>query len=302
VEDIVAFYPPRRQGLLFFTVCLLVLAGPSIWGFLQATRAEVGLSFFLLLLPGLLALIGIPFLAYRLYSLWRATYGLERDAIHIHWGLRQEVIPMVSVLWVRPAGHIGGSVPFPRLRFPGSITGIRRLADGKQVEFLASRANDLVLIATEEKFFLISPEDTGQFLDVYERFMELGSLTPLRARSVYPTFLLARVWADKTARYLLIAGFILSLVILGIVAVTVPSTTTVALRVGFNGTPDEHVPAVQLFLLPVLNATFFLIDFLLGLFFFRGKENPILAYMIWGSGVFTALLFLMAIFFISRSG
>jgi hypothetical protein len=52
----------------------------------------------------------------------------------------------------------------------------------------------------------------------------------------------------------------------------------------------------------VLNAFFFLADMLLGLFFYRRPESQVASYLLWGSGVLTALLFLGAVYFILQAG
>lgn len=60
------------------------------------------------------------------------------------------------------------------------------------------------------------------------------------------------------------------------------------------------MPAVRLFLLPVLNAAFFLGDTLLGLFFYRRVETRLASYLLWGVSVLTAALFLGAVFYILK--
>jgi hypothetical protein len=59
---------------------------------------------------------------------------------------------------------------------------------------------------------------------------------------------------------------------------------------------------VQLLLLPVLNALCLGVDLLGGLFFYRKPESQVFAYVLWGSGVVTSLLFLIAVFFILKAG
>jgi hypothetical protein len=61
------------------------------------------------------------------------------------------------------------------------------------------------------------------------------------------------------------------------------------------------VPAVRLLLLPVLNLFFYIIDAILGLFFYRRSESRPAAYMMWGSSILSSLLFMAAIYFISRA-
>jgi hypothetical protein len=90
--------------------------------------------------------------------------------------------------------------------------------------------------------------------------------------------------------------------LLALVSFIIPTTPTISLRFDVNGTPLEYVPSVQLMVLPVLNTSFFIGDFLIGLFLYRKYENQQLAYLLWGSSVLTGILFLGALMFISRTG
>ena len=293
--------------MIFQAAAILACAAAGVLGLWQAAQAAGGPSFLLYLLPGILAVALAPLIAYRVYALWGGSYTLERDGIRLRWGLRIEEIPMDQILWVRSASEV--HIPLPWLRWPGAVLGSRRLSDGTPIEFLAANTGDLVLIATPQRIYAISPADPGKFLHAFGRLTELGSLTPIQAQSVYPTFLLSNFWADSTARILLIGGLALSLTLLIWVGLSIPSRTQVALRLSPDGAALEFAPAVRLMLLPVLNGGFFLIDLFLGLFFYRRKvsqvsainSEPGLAYILWGSSVLTGLFFLAAVFFILRA-
>jgi hypothetical protein len=244
----------------------------------------------------------VPLLTYRLYALRNSLYVLERDGIRIRWGLRAEEIPMTSVLWVHLRSELGTPLPLPRLRWPGAVLGVRHWPGAGNVEFLASNARNLVLVSTPERIFAISPADPEIFLHTFDRFTEMGSLTPLEARSVYPTFLLTRVWRARAARVLLLASLVLSLSLLVWVSLTIPSRLQIYLGFKPDGTFGDPVPAVHMLLLPVVNTIFVLIDSILGLFFFRREESQPYSYLLWGMGVLTPFLFLMAVFFILQAG
>ena len=175
---------------------------------------------------------------------------------------------------------------------------------------MAASVNQLILIGTEGRIFAISPDKADDFLTAFHSLMEYGSLTPISASSVYPSFLLARIWRTPPARYLILAGILVNLILLAWVLVSIPTNPTVIL--GFN--PDRSpISGLRLLLLPLISGFFFSIDFFLGLFFFRregyqsgliesGSEPTlipagILAYLLWGSGLITALLLLAALFF-----
>ena len=273
---------------------ILVLLAMGVLGLWQAAQAPIGLGFLLFLIPILLALIFVPLIAYRTYALWRASYLLERDGIYLRWGLREEIIPMDAVIWVKPSQDLEISIPRPWLRWPGAVLGVRKLPEGKPLEYLAASTTHLILIATDESLYAISPANDAEFMLAYQRFAELGSLTPLTPFSGYPANLLRRVWASPFARYLLLIGFLVAILLLVFVSLNVPSNQTISLGFEPDGTPSSPAPSVFLLLLPLLNGIYFLINVFAGLYIYRSQDRWILAYLLWGSGLLTGLLFFVA--------
>lgn len=138
-------------------------------------------------------------------------------------------------------------------------------------------------------------------METFQRFTEMGSLTPLAARSVYPAFLLARVWSARPARVLLLGCVLLGLALLVWVSLAIQGRGELHLGFQPDGSPGDIVPAVRLMLLPILNSSFFLVTLFLGMFFFRHEESRPMAYIIWLSSAVTNLLFLLAVFFVLKS-
>jgi hypothetical protein len=314
------FNPSRRVGIVFNSVVLAILLTVVGGGFLLATRAVVSLFFLIFLIPALVALSLMPVFLFRAYSLYRAQYILKRDGLSLRWGLRGEDIPMNEVMWVYPAHAWEYPLPRPRIYWPGSILGTRSLPNGGIVEYMAGDTQNLVLIATTGRMFAISPRNLDDFMRTYLSLAELGSLTPLRARSTYAASLLTRVWEARAARILLVSGIVLSVLLVVFVGVALPFRDTVSLGFRPDGTPRDLVPSVQLILLPVLNISIYVADVLAGMFFFRQGEKKLpfepaqgfdfresggsianigteMAYLLWISSVVTGLLFLVALYF-----
>jgi hypothetical protein len=267
----------------------------------QASLAESGPTFLVYLLGALLAIAFIPGLIYRMYALLQARYTLARDGISLYWGLRREEIPINSVNWLGSAEQNGMVLRKPFLRIPGAVLGVQTQADGKPVEFLAARDTNLVMIVTPDRVFAISPADTAEFLSTYRKLAEYGSLAPIQSISDYPTFLLSRSWADRPARVLLITSAFLALGLILWVSLSIPNHPQISLRLNTGSSPVELVPGIRLLLLPVLNTFFFIIDLLLGLFFYRRTDTKSLAYLMWVSSALTSLLFFGAVYFILQA-
>lgn len=295
------FRPPRRSGMLIQIGIILLLVGAGALGLYLASQADIGPVFLVSLLPGFAAVILIPILAYNLYCLRNAQYAIERDGIRLRWGLRVEHIPMSKVKWVMGQSEIAIPLPAPVIRLPGGIVGVRQLHNGPPVEYLASQGRGLVIIGTEERIFAISPEDANGFLYAYQRLTELGSLTPIPARSIFPSFLINRVWGDGPARLIILTSLALSLVLLFWVSLVIPQHAQVHLGFYPDGLPGDLVPAVQLLLLPILNGLIVLVDLIIGFFFYRREETHDLAYLIWGAAAVIPVFFLAGFFFILRA-
>lgn len=294
------FEPPRRAGLIFQGGLAIVLGAFGLWNLWQMAEAALGPDFVRHLLLAMLALAPFPLLVYRFRALQRSYYVLERDGIRLRWGFRVVDIPIDRVLWVHPREDLLSSLPLPWLRWPGAILGValRPLPGAGRVEFLASTLHGLMLIGTEERVYAVSPADPGHFLNTYLRLIELGSLSPIPARSERPVFLLAQLWQRRPVRYLFLSSMLLSLGLFLWVILVIPTLPGVTLGAPAVSTGEDLLPAAALLLFPFLNVTFLVLDWVVGLFFYRTEERRPLAYMLWGSSVITASLFLLTLLII----
>ncbi len=302
VSEEIVFRAHRRTGLVFHIIIILVLIVGAGIGLRQAAQASIGPVFLLYLLPGLISAALIPAFGYYGYALYRSYYVLQRAGIRLHWGLRAEDIPINVVQWVHRASELEQPLVLPWLHWPGAVVGKRFVPGLGEVEFMASNRSSLVLIGTANKIFAISPKDPQEFISGYQRLTELGSLTSLPARSVFPTFLLARVWSSRAARLLLLTGLGFSLLLLIWVSLAVPGRSQITLGFDPSGNPRDPIPSVRLLLLPVINTLVFLSDTLLGFYFYRNEEAQPLAFLLWGGGALSSLLFLISVLFILNMG
>ena len=291
------FLPPRQRGILTHSILLIVLFALALGGGWRTTHAAVGPAFMLAVLLTLASALPIPFLAYRLYALLRANYHLGREKLLLFWGLRVEEIPLSDIEWVRPATDLTVPLKLPRFRLPGSILGLRRHPDLGMVEFLASDAKTLLLVATAKRVFAISPANPHRFAREFQLATELGSLSRSEAFYTYPSFIIAEAWKNLLARYLWVSGLLLNIGLLVWTSLLIPNLSIISLGFDADGAPLGAFPAVQLMLLPIISALLFIIGWIAGLYFYRWEEQRILALIIWISSTLTGILFLVSIFF-----
>lgn len=292
------YFPPlKRRGLLLHAILLTILLVVSGWGFWNLSSADVGLSFVLYLLVGLVFFAPIPVLGYRAYALARAVYILDRDSLELRWGLRDEDIPLTDIEWVRPAGDLSRPLLTPPLPMPGAVLGLRRHPDLGVVEFIASERNHLLLVATAKRVFAISPERAAEFAQTFAHATEMGSLTPSESKSVFPSFVVTQAWESGLARYLWLTALFLNLGLFVWVSLVIPSFPRVALGFNPDRTPSA-VPSVQLIIVPLASIFLALIGWIAGLYFYRWEKQRLLSFIVWTSGTLTSLFFLVAVLFI----
>ncbi len=300
------FFPPKQRGYVVHLALMLALGFLALFAAWQVYGAPLDLRFSLFIALFLITFLPLPALAYRVYALSRASYGLDRNTLRLTWGLRSEEIPVGDVEWLRPAEDLTTPLALPWLRLPGGILGVTRHPDLREVEFLASRADKLLLVATARQVFAISPADPAAFAAAFQKIVEMGSLHNAASHSEYPSFVVGLAWGNRLARGLWLAGLLINLGLLLWTSILLPGLQRLhpvsdgRLPLGFDslGRPLDLAPAGQLILIPLLSALLALTGWLAGLFFYRSDELRPLALAVWVSSALSSLAFLLAVFFI----
>ncbi len=288
------FLPKRTPGLIFHAVLIfLVLAGVSF--LLWMTFGQPGGLSLILYLAGAFLLLGtLPFLAYRGYALLHAYYELERDGLRIRWGLRSLDIPITEVEWVRPMDDLLIPLKLPGFSTPGAILGEGNHPDLGNVEFIASSAENLVIVATMNQVVILSPDEKEEFIQRFNRTIEMGSLSPIEPHSAKPAVFLRQVTTDRLARILIPLGFALWFSLLVIVSIVIPGRSTISLGYDPSGLPLEPVPASRMLMLPILGIILYLVSLIGGAYIFRKEATRPVSHLLWAGGVLAPLLLILA--------
>lgn len=288
------FLPPRNRGLVLHLSLILLLLGGVAALLVLAFSQPAGILLILMIIGVLALIVLLPLAGYRGYALLRAVYEIERDGLKVRWGLRQENIPMSEVIWVRQAAEVDPGIPLPPFSVPGAILGSTVFEDLGVTEFIASNAQDLVIISTVTKTLVLSPENPGEFARVFQRFIEMGSLSPIPPFTTQPAAFFNEVWSDRFARGLVSANVGLPLLLLILAGVLIPLRQTISLGFDLGGTPLAPVPSGRLLLLPVLSVLFSLAGLIMGFFFFRKPETRSIPLFIWSAGILSTVILLIA--------
>jgi hypothetical protein len=142
------------------------------------------------------------------------------------------------------------------------------------------------------RYVVISPPQPDLFVETFVDVTRMGSLEPIRAKTQRPDFLFGRIWSDSLARVMLILGLALPLSLLGYLSFrisTLPSQ--VPFGFGLDGSPAMQAPPSRLLLLPLISGLCWLIDGVVGVWFYRRTRSRVLSYVAWGvSALIGALL------------
>jgi len=285
------FRPGRALGLLLGLLFLALALGAAALGVIQLGR--VGFSAWIAVWIAL-PLLGLPLalvVAYRLHGVLTARYQLDRDGLLLRWGLSIERVPLADVLEVRPPAPDEGPLrPGRGLWWPGCLIGRRTIGDLGEVEFFATTGPEgMLLVRLPDRWLAISPSDRDGFRQAYVDAVRMGSLERIAGQRLRPDFLFNRVWADRWAQALVLAGLTASLLLLAFLAFQA-STLPTQVAFGFDphGQPESLVPPTRLLLLPMIAGFCWLTDLVIGLWLYRRDDQRPLAYGLWGIAVLVA--------------
>jgi hypothetical protein len=288
------FIPRRTRGLILGILLLLLLVGSTGLGLFQLANSPISP---VIVVWVLMPLVGLPLslvVAYRLYGLLTARYRLDRDGFYLVWGPAMEQIPLSQVVSVGPPQTgVVALRPGLGLWWPGCVVGRIQPKDGMPIEFFATGLADrLVLVNTEQGSLAVSPQDPVAFSQAFIDATRMGSLEQIPAVTRRPDYFSSRMWDDRLARWLLLAGLILDLLLLGFLAMRAPALGG-SVPFGFTpgGNPGPLVPLGRLLLLPLIAGLCWLGDLALGAWLYRRESEKPIAYAVWISAVVVGGLF-----------
>ena len=293
-ERAFVYAPSRSKGILFLVPLCAGLIALEVYLLRHFDVTEVGLQFFLLLIALILIAIPLIFLLYRLYSLLFSSYRLERDGLHIQWGLRTEVIPLNAIEWIRSPQEMTEDVPWSVLPMPGAYLGTVTVDERLTYEFLASDTATMLFVGTPRSIYAISPQNPAAFLNGFERILQMGALTNVNWESTRPGSWLLEAWQDKPGRYSAILSLIILISLYIFVGMRFRVKDTISLTFSPLGEPLDELPSTNMLVIPMAATIIWGIGMVLGLLLFQKEENRRISELIWGAVPFAVLQCLAA--------
>ncbi len=274
-----SFHPLFSRHRVWAGLAALLLLGLALLTAFAISQSSPGpgmamLGGFLLLLLAASAL-----LIYRLWLLHSLDYWVQRDAIHIHAGGEEIIIPLPDILAIKQEA---AEMQPAWLRWP--LLWVQ--TDARAQRFcLATQppANSLTII-TADATYLISPRQPEAFIAAYEQRRDFGP-----ARRLQPVIYLAswrQHWLlrDHLAQGLIFGGLLLGLLTLAYVVWRFPGLPAViALHYNAKGAPNLLSPRRSIFLLPGIALLAGFLNAAIGFALYEYQRT--FSYLLWGLSV-----------------
>lgn len=261
---------------------------------------------------GVLLLVSFPALASIAYvtsSLSAGRYHVAGDALVIEWGRFRQVVPLSQIRAQIPGEEMGEIREFRGVRWPGCFVGVGRVVPpdhdasaGYKTLFFATRppAHQLLLVA-EEICVAISPDDLENFKVCLEAIQATGMVAGETPPLSDLGFLQWRIWGDRPALLTLAAAVLLNTALFATLC-TIYGRLPAQVPLHFDrfGVVDRLAAPANLFVLPLAGFLAWLLNGMLGWYFYQEREERPLALILWGAAAvlqaatWTAVLGLLA--------
>ncbi len=267
-----------------------------------AMNRPLAIGTFVIGLAVLMSLFFLGLLGYWLYGLIRSGYSLDRNALIIHWGPTEQIIPTNQIERVLTGAEIQERIHFYGGIWPGHCVGYGEIPDAGPTLFYATAPpRHQIYIVTPGLTYGISPADPEGFLESLHKRLEMGPTQVVEQSSTRPAILDWEIWGDRLALALLIGGIVAVLALIGLLCFWFPALPRmVPLHFDLAGNPDRLDPRNKIFIIPLIGLLALLLNGLLGGLLYRRERMA--SYLLWGGAAFVQVLVWTAAIDILRQG
>jgi len=269
-------------------MCSILLGNAALVG--VAASRPLTFGTFIVGLATTLGLLLVGLIAYWVYGLAGARYTLDRNALIIHWGTSQQIIPTGAIERVFTGDELKGNVHFYGGRWPGHWVGYGELEEGGATLFYATQPlAEQVFVATPGLTYAVSPAQRDAFLESLRQRVEMGPTQAVEQSSQRPSILDWPIWQDWLGLTLLGVGSVALVLLLATVSYRFPSLPTlIPLHFGPTGTPDRLGPRVEIFRVPLIGFVSLFFNGILGSVLY--SRSRVASYMLWGTTILIQVL------------
>lgn len=234
---------------------------------------------------GLLTLIG-----YWLYGLVDLGYFLDRNALIVHWGAMEQIIPMGQVERVVTGDQVEGRVAATGGLWPGHYVGYGVVPKlGQSLFYATARPHGQIFIVTQGVTYGISPAEPESFQRSLRRRLEMGPTQVVEQSSRRPSILEWPIWRDRRGVILIGLGLVALLVLTAFVFLAFPALpNSVPLHFAASGQPDRFAPRRYVFAIPVIGLLVLLANTLIG--WALSRRERLASHLAWGGSLLVQVL------------
>jgi hypothetical protein len=245
---------------------------------------------------GLEALLG-----FWLYGLVDSGYFLDRNALVIHWGPMEQIVPIGQIERVVRGEQVGGRITTSGGVWPGHYVGHGDIPDiGPTLFYSTARPRGQVFVVTPAIAYGVSPADRDGFLQSLGKRLEMGPTQVVEQSSKRPAFLGWRVWRDWRGLTMVGIGLVSLVILTGLICFLFPSLpNSLPLHFGATGRADRFAPRVYVFVLPLIGLLVALANGAIG--WILNSRERLASHMAWaGSVLVQALIWVAALGILTR--
>ena len=274
-------------GIVLIVAILLVDIG-LVW--MAARQSVPSIGTFLVGLAVLSSLGLLALIAYWVYGLVDSGYFLDRNALIIHWGPLEQIIPIGHIERVFTGEDIQGRISCSGGVWPGHFVGYGEIPDVSPSLFYATaRPRDQIYVATPGLTYGISPSDPEAFLESLRKRLEMGPTQVVEQSSKRPGFLGWTIWRDNAGLAMVGAGFLSLLLQTGLISFVFPTLPAlVPLHFGVTGQPDRFAYRGYIFMIPLIGLSVLIVNGALG--WLVNARERLASHLAWGGAVLVQVL------------
>ena len=266
-------------GLILVAVLLAVTVGLVVY----AVTSPINGWLFLLSVFAVITLGFAIRLVYQIWGLISASYTMDRNAVVIHWGGVEHVVPMSDIRDVVPGSELQNLRMRLGIRWPGCFLGIGKTDDTETILFYATTSPvQHVVMRTDTVAYAISPADLETFLPALRERLEMGPTQEMEELSTHPPFLDWEIWQDRWALGVLLGSVALLIALVGLLCWRYPYLPPeIGLRFTAEGVPMLVTDKIRIFYLSLLGLIFTCVNGILGFVFYKRERTA--SYFLWSS-------------------
>lgn len=278
------------QGLgvgIGLTVAVILVDVSLIW--LAVTR-PLAIGTFIIGLAVLLSLGLLGLVGYWLYGLVQSGYSLDRNALIIHWGATEQVIPAGQIERVLTGEEVEGYIRFYGGIWPGHCVGYGEVSGAGPTLFYGTvPPRQQIYVVTPGLTYGVSPANREGFLESLHKRLQMGPTQIVEQSSKRPRVLDWVIWQDRLGLALLATSALAVVALTGFLCFRFPRLPMmVPMHFDVAGNPDRWVPRARSFILPLIGLLTLLLNGALGGLAYRRER--VASHMLWGGAVLIQLL------------